>query len=473
MDARYTIRNHQWLDECQVAPEIFEQVIPRLSTFLKPFVTIFQGQVAEQHAKTSVCGLLSNLERKNVESIAYRFGHSRLPLPAFIGWDAWDDEPLRSAWRCQVKRHLGQGDGVLVFDPSGFAKSGRESVGVARQWCGRLGKVDNCQGAIYLGYVSRKGHTLVDQRLFLPKAWTKDTARLDKAGVPQASRAYRTRHQLALELLATNGAWLPQSWIAGDDELGRPYWFRRRRAALGERYLLAVPSNPAMRDLETAPPASSGRGRPGKRPWYSVEAWSQARDAAAWQKIDVRDGSKGPLVVEAVKRRVVSRTHRRQQGDEETLVVIRYRDRDHHKVVKGDYDLSNAATETSLGEFARVAKAEHRIEECIQRSKSEAGLADSEVRNWTGGQHHQTLSFLATWFLVRKPLGGKNWTPAMTFPQIRQGIAMILHEAFQCGTMSHRRQECQRRLQRNELARLYHWKQRNRLPPLNLYKRQF
>ena len=189
MDARYTIRKHQLLDECQVAPEIFEQVMPRLSTFMKPFVTIFQGQVAEQHAKTYVCGLLSDVERKNIESIAYRFGHSRLPLQAFIGWDAWDDEPLRTALRSQVTRHLGQGDGVLVFDPLGFAKSGRESVGVARQWCGRLGKVDNCQVAIYLGYVSRKGHSLVDTRLYLPKAWTKDKARLDKAGVPHASRA--------------------------------------------------------------------------------------------------------------------------------------------------------------------------------------------------------------------------------------------------------------------------------------------
>ena len=189
MDARYTIRKHQLLDECQVAPEIFEQVMPRLYTFMKPFVKIFQGQVAEQHAKTYVCGLLSNLERKNVESIAYRFGHSRLPLQAFIGWDAWDDAPVRSALRSPVKMYLGQGDGVLVFDPSGFAKSGRESVGVARQWCGRLGKVDNCQGAMYVGYVSSKGHTLVDQRLFLPKAWTKDTARLAKAGVPTAYRA--------------------------------------------------------------------------------------------------------------------------------------------------------------------------------------------------------------------------------------------------------------------------------------------
>jgi SRSO17 transposase len=254
MDARYAIRKRQLLQECQVAPEIFEQVVPRLYSFMQPFVTTFQGQIADQHAKTSVSGLLSNVERKNVESIAYHFGQSRLPLQAFIGWEEWADEPLRSALRGQIKTHVGQGDGVLVFDPSGFAKSGRESVGVARQWCGRLGKVDNCQVAIYMGYVSRKGHTLVDTRLFLPKEWSKDKARLDKAGVPKACRAYRTRHPLALEMLAQNGAWLPHSWIAGDDEMGRPYWFRRRLAALGERYLLAVPSNTARRDLEVEPP---------------------------------------------------------------------------------------------------------------------------------------------------------------------------------------------------------------------------
>ena len=411
MEARYAIRKRQLLEECQVAPEIFEHVIPRLDSFMQPFVKIFQGQVADQHAKIYVCGLLSNVERKNVESIAYRFGRSRLPLQAFIGWEAWDDEPLRSELQRQVQTHLGQSDGVLVFDPSGFPKSGGQSVGVARQWCGRLGKVDNCQVAIYLGYVSSKGHTLVDQRLFLPKEWTKEKARLDKAGVPKSSRSYRTRHQLALEMLAKNGGAFSHSWIAGDDEMGRPYWFRRRLADLGERYLLAVPSNTAIRDLETALPEYSGRGRRPKRPWSNVEAWSQSRGDQAWQRIDVRDGSKGPLVVEAVKRRVVSRTHRRQQGDEETLVVIRSRDRDQHEVVKVDYYLSNAAPETPLWECARVAKAEHRIEECIQRSKSETGLADYEVRNWTGWQHHQTLSLLATWFLVRETTRGKKMDP--------------------------------------------------------------
>jgi SRSO17 transposase len=411
MEARYAFRKSQLLDECQIAPEIFEQVMPRLHTFMKPFVRIFQGQAADQHAKTYICGLLSNVERKNIASIAYRFGQSRLPLQSFIGWDEWDDAPLRSELRGQVKTHLGQGDGVLVFDPSGFPKSGRESVGVARQWCGRLGKVDNCQVAIYLGYVSRKGHTLVDTRLYLPKEWTKDKARLDKAGVPKASRAYRTRHQLALEMLEHNGAALPHRWIAGDDEMGRPSWFRRRLEALGEQYVLAVPSNTSMRDMEVEPPEHRGRGRRPQRPWQHVEAWSQSLDNTAWHRIDVRDGSKGPLVVEAVQRRVVSRTHRRQQGDQETLVVIRYRDRDQAQVVKVDYYLSNAAPETSLEEFAQVTKAEHRIEECLQRSKGEAGLADYEVRNWTGWQHHQTLSLLATWFLVRETDRGKKMDP--------------------------------------------------------------
>lgn len=411
MDMRYAIRKRQLLEECQVAPEIFEQVVPRLYGFMKPFVKTFQGQVAEQHAKTYVSGLLSNVERKNVESIAYHFDQPRLPLQGFIGWAEWDDTPLRQELRAQIKRHLGQGDGVLVFDPSAFAKSGRQSVGVARQWCGRLGKVDNCQVALYLGYVSRKGHTLVDTRLFLPKEWTQDRARLDKAGVPKAYRRYQTRHQLALAMLAQHGAYLPHRWITGDDEMGRPYWFRRRLASLGERYLLAVPSNTAIRDLETEAPEYSGRGRPPKRLWHMVASWSQALGDEAWQRLEVRDGSKGPLVVEALKRRVASRNSRRRQGDAEMLVVIRYRDRDKQEVVKVDYYLSNAPPETPLWEFARVAKAEHRIEECIQRSKSEAGLADYEVRNWTGWQHHQTLSLLATWFLVRETERGKKMDP--------------------------------------------------------------
>jgi SRSO17 transposase len=390
MEARYATRKQQLLAECQVAPAIFDQVMPRLATFMAPFVETFCRQELDQHAHTYICGLLSDVERKNIESIAYRFGQDRLPLQRFIGWAPWEDVPLRQELTRQVAEHLGHAEGVLVFDPSGFPKSGTESVGVARQWCGRLGKVDNCQVAVYLGYVSGEGHTL------------------DKAGVPNAHRGYRSRHQLALDMLQASGTRLPHGWIAGDDEMGRPYWLRRRLNSLGERYMLAVPGNTLIRDLETAPPASSGRGRHPTLPWQRVEAWSAALAEGAWKRIDVRDGSKGPLVVDVVKRRVVARTPRRQQGDEELLVVLRYRDRDNQQVVKVDFYLSNAAPGTPLWQLARVAKAEHRIEECLQRSKSEAGLADYEVRNWTGWHHHQTLSILATWFLVTETLRGKK-----------------------------------------------------------------
>ena len=411
MDTEYAIRKLQLLEECEVAPEIFQQVMPRLATFMAPFVASFCRQEPFQHAHTYVCGLLSDVERKNIESIAYRFGQDRLPLQRFIGWAEWDDAPLRQELARQVAEQLGQADGVLVFDPSAFAKSGGESVGVARQWCGRLGKVDNCQVAIYLGYVSATDHSLVDRRLYLPKEWTNDKARLDKAGVPHERRGYRSRHQLALDMLQERGASLPHGWIAGDDEMGRPYWFRRRLEQLAERYMLAVPGTTLIRDREVDPPAYSGRGRRPKRPWQRVDQWSAALAADVWTTIDVRDGAKGPLVVDLVKRRVVARTPQRQEGHAEMLVVSRYRERESQKVVKGDFYLSNAQPATPLAAFARVAKAEHRIEECLQRSKSEAGLADYEVRNWTGWHHHQTLSLIATWFLVTETHRGKKMDP--------------------------------------------------------------
>jgi hypothetical protein len=147
-----------------------------------------------------------------------------------------------------------------------------------------------------------------------------------------------------------------------------------------------------------------------------VAVWSQALDEATWRRIDVRDGAKGPLVGERVTRRVAGRTHRRQQGAEELFVVIRYHDRDKQQVVKVDSYLSNAAPETPLVALARVAKAGHRMEACLQRSKSEAGLADYEVRHWTGWHHHQTLSFLATWFLERETQRGKKMDPGDDVP---------------------------------------------------------
>ena len=298
--------------------------------------------------------------------------------------------------------------------PAGLPQSGRQSVGVARPWCGRLGTVDHGHGAMSVGDVSSKGHTLVAQRLLLPKAGTKDTARLDTAGVPNASRAYRTRHPLALELWATNGAGGPPGWMSGDDERGRPYGLRRRRATWGERYGLAVPSHTAMRALDTAPPEYRGQGRRPRPPWPSVAAGRPSLGAEAWHSIDGRDGSQGPRVVEAVTRRRRSRPHRRQPGDAAMLGVLRDRDRDQQEGVQGDYSLSHATPETPVWAWARVAKAEPRMEECRPRSNSDAGVADDEGRHGTGWQQQQTLSFLAPWFLVRATARGKTWTPAMT-----------------------------------------------------------
>jgi SRSO17 transposase len=407
MEASFEDRKQELIDECSVAPQVFDRVMPRLERFMEPFVETLIRREQVDHAHTFVQGLLSDLENKNVESIAYRFGQDRMPLQWFVGMSDWNDEPLREELVRQVGKQLGRDDGILVFDPSAFPKSGKDSVGVSRQWCGRLGKVDNCQVAVYLGYVSAEEHALVDMRLFLPKEWTKDKQRRERAGVPKHVR-YRTRHQLCFEMLDQHGDILPHSWITGDDELGRPYSFRRGLHGRGERYLLAVPSNTTIRDLDTDEPAYSGHGRPPTRPWQRVDRWVASLSKSAWTTIDVRDGSKGPLVIEIVKRRVVGRNHRRQQGHEEVLVVIRYRDRENRRVVKTDYYLSNASVDVELAEFARAAKAEHRIEECIQRAKSEAGLADYEVRHWKGWHHHQTLSLLATWFLVTEARRGKK-----------------------------------------------------------------
>jgi len=259
---------------------------------------------------------------------------------------------------------------------------------------------------IYLGYVSRKEHALVDERLYLPKPWANNRARRRKCGVPADIR-YQTRHELALEMLQSNGQYLPHGWIAGDDEMGRSSGFRRDLRSLGERYLLAVPSNSNIRDLEAEPPAYEGHGQPPKAPFQRVDRWREALPAAAWTRIDVRDGEKGPLVLEIAATRVLARTERgRDAGAEELLVVTR--SPDENGKIKYDYYLSNAPAGTPRKELARVIKAEHRIEDCIKRAKSEAGLSDYEVRTWTGWHHHQTLSLIALWFLILETRRGKK-----------------------------------------------------------------
>lgn len=397
MEGSFEERKRKLEAECKVPGGVFDAVRDRLRAFMTPFLFCFGRVEQKENAEYVVCGLVSDLEAKNAESIAYLHDLDRKQIQYFIGESPWEDQPLRDELVNQVATTLGEPSGIIVLDPSAFPKSGKQSVGVARQWCGRLGKVDNCQVGLYMGYVSSRGHTLVDSTLYLPKEWTTDKKRMKNAGVPREHQKYHTRHELFLEQLDRYGQQLPHQWIAGDDELGRPAHFRQTLRERGERYLLAVPCNTLIRDLEAPPPDYCGVGVRPKQPFVRVDRWVQQQPDEVWAQIDVRDAEKGPLIVEALKRRV--QTGRGGKATEETLVVIHYRDRD-SAITKTDYYLSNGDAQTTLAEFCRVGKAEHRIEECIQRAKSQAGLADYEVRNWVGWHHHQTLSLLASWFLL-------------------------------------------------------------------------
>ena len=405
MERRFAARRDQLLADAEVDPRLLRGLLPRLERFLDPFVELLPRSEPRGHAQTYVAGLVSDLPYKNVESIAYLHDQEREPLQQFIGQSPWDHGPWLTELARQVGQQLGHPDGALVCDPSAFPKRGNASVGVQRQWCGRLGKVENCQVGVYLAYVGRDEHALVDVRLYLPKEWARRKRRRRKAGVPPGVR-FRTRHQLILDMLDERGPLLPHGWISGDDELGRCAWFREQLRSRRECYLLAVPSNTAVRDLRAPEPPYSGRGRRPGVAFTRVDRWCAALPEGAWQAVEVRDGERGPVVVQAAWTLVQARGEGRVSDVAEVLVAFRERQGD--GTWKHDYVLSNAALATPLAEYARVFKAQHRIEECLQRAKGEAGLADYQVRTWEGWHHHQTLSLLATWFLTQETRRGKK-----------------------------------------------------------------
>jgi SRSO17 transposase len=424
LERRFRVRLGELLDDAEVPPGLLRGMVPRLEAFLGPFVAALGSDAQRGNARYYVAGLVSNLGGKNVEAIAYLHDHERQGLQKFVGQADWDYRPLLDELARQVGAELGEPDGVLVFDPSAFPKKGTASVGVARQWCGRLGKVDNCQVGVYLAYVSCREHALVDVRLYLPKGWTRK--RLKQAGVPREVRG-RTRHELALEMLDERGSVLPHAWVVGDDEMGRCSWFREQLRVRGEHYLLAVPSNTLVRDLAADPPPYGGQGRRPQVPFTRVDRWCATLPEAAWETVEVRDGEKGPLVVQAVRRLVQARTEGRPSAEAELLVVFRERQAD--GTWKHDYLLACAPLATPLAEFARAFKAEHRVEECLKRAKGEAGLADYQVRTWAGWHHHQTLSLVAAWFLTEETRRGKKADPGADGPAGSGGDRPVVEPA--------------------------------------------
>lgn len=405
MDRRFEARLEEMLSQAEVSPTLVDGLLQRLDLFVEPFAATLTEPEQRRHATEYMTGLLSKLKHKTAEGIAYLHDQERQGIQKFIGHAPWEHGPMLTILVRQVGQELGEEDGVIVFDPSAFAKKGTKSVGVARQWCGRLGKLENCQVGVYMAYASSKDHALVNMRLYLPEEWAKDRARRKAAGVPKAVK-FQTRQELALGMLDEHGSWLPHGWVAGDDEMGRPASFRQALRDRGERYLLAVPSNTMIRDLEATPPEYSGHGRYPKVAFMRVDRWCAAQPESAWTKLDVRDGEKGPLVIEVLKRRVQARTAKGGTGPEELLFITRERQDD--GTFKHDYYLSNSKPETPLKELGRVSKLAHRVEECFKRGKSEAGLADYQVRTWNAWHRHQTLSLLAAWFLNQETRRGKN-----------------------------------------------------------------
>ena len=193
----------------------------------------------------------------------------------------------------------------MVIDPSAFPKKGTESCGVARQWCGRLGKVDNCQVGVFLAYAAKAGYAPLDRRLYLPEDWADDAARREKCHVPPEVK-FQEKWRIALDLLDRSLPGLPHGWIVGDDEFGRAAEFRAALRQRPERYVLDVPCNTTVRDLERRRPRrkKAGVGRKREVPFQRADAWAASQPESRWERITVRDGEKGPLVVDAMSVRV-------------------------------------------------------------------------------------------------------------------------------------------------------------------------
>ena len=314
-------REALWSD-CIVSPDVFNPMIDRLAEFVVPYQQALKTEAAQRNLHLYLQGLLSHLPSKNAEDIATFVDVERQVIQAFIGTAPWDHRPLIEVLVPQVAHRLGQPDAIIAFDPSSFPKRGTHSVGVKHQWCGHRGKVDNCQVGVFMGYVADEEHALLDFRLYLPQEWTRDEQRRQACYVPPEMR-YQTRQEQCVEMLDQWRAKVPHGWVTGDDELGRHTWLRQALRERGERYVLGVPCNTTMRDLEALPPEYQGRGRCPKAPWQSMTAWRQSLDPRAWRRFTVRDGEKGPVAIEMVKCRVQTRMEHKRIGPAEWLVITR------------------------------------------------------------------------------------------------------------------------------------------------------
>lgn len=379
-----------------------------------------------------LCGLIQS-ERGNMERMEESVAETDYnALQQFISDSPWSARTVFDRVAVESSALLGgTGETALIIDESGFARKGHSSVGVARQWNGRLGKTDNSQVAVFGALASGDRVVPIDVELFLPKEWTDDPERCAKAGVPEGARKHRSKPELALEIVQRQRRLgVCFDYICADGLYGNSGEFCRKLADSGEVFLMHVHSDQHvyLDDPEpVVPPRRSPRGRTPVRLQAQcepvrVDALLKELAPADWQRVVVRETTVGPLVVEI---------HRRQvwvwDGDEEQArlwqLVIR---RDCTSAGDIKYCLTNARAATSTVTLARMEAQRFWIERAFEDAKGEVSMADYQVRNWLAWHHHMALVFMAMLFMTRYRMLIKNTVPLLSCHDIRVLLAHFL-----------------------------------------------
>ena len=383
---------------------VFERVYEAFQDFHAYFGPLFGRRESRDHSRHYLQALLvQSGERRNAENLSETVPASARAMQRFLTEAPWDDDLVTGHLQEYLGPRLEHAEAVWVLDGSDFPKQGRKSVGVARQYCGRLGKVANCQAGMFLAYISPLGRALVDKRLYLPESWTSDSGRCDAAGVPAERRRYRSKTELALEMVARalERDHLKAGWVAGDDAFGMSPSFRNGLAALGMRYVLDVPAGFTAwpTEPEWTSPAYQGCGRPRKPKLVGGQRQTMAERSDelpqdAWREITVAQGSQGPRTYSFSAQRVRP-TSKRKPDEIHWAVYRRNLDGSEPR-----YYLSNAPEDTPLETLAYVSGSRWRIETEFETEKSDVGLDEYETRTWAGWHHHVALCLLGGAFLL-------------------------------------------------------------------------
>ena len=420
--------------EWNLAEEDIQQMAVELEHFYQIFKPGFERCDQAARGWVYLKGLLSDLPRKVTERIALRFGTCVRSLQHFIGQSPWQWERLLEIQQALVVETLGEADGVVLVDESGMPKQGYHSVGVASQYCGSLGKVANAQVGVYLGYASRKGHSFLAGRLFLPEQWfAAGHQKLRQAcGVPP-EQGYQTKPEIGLELLenALQRGALPFQWVAADELYGASPVFRDGIAALNKWFFVEVRCTTTvwLERPEVWAPPWKGRGRRPTRlrlknphqKGLQVQALAQQLAPETWVRARIKEGAKGPLVCEFACLRVFE--VRDGLPGQELWLVLR-RNLDDPTELK--YYFSNAPAEIDPTELVRISGMRWPVEIIFRAGKVEVGFDHYELRSWLGWHHHMLFAFLAHLFLVRMRIFFKERAPALTLYQVRLLLVSIL-----------------------------------------------